>query len=70
MLHRRENCLGGEGIMPKININGITREMTADEEKVYIAEYAEEMPEAQPTAEERIAALEAALTALLEGELE
>ena len=55
--------------MPKININGITRDMTAEE----IAEMealAAEMPEAQQTAEERIAALEAALTALLEGELE
>lgn len=55
--------------MLKININGITREMTAEE----IAEMeamAAEMPEAQQTAEERIAALEEALAALLEGAIE
>ena len=55
--------------MPKININGITREMTAEE----IAEMealAAEMPEAHLTAEERIKALEEALTALLEGATE
>lgn len=52
--------------MPKININGITREMTPDE----IAEMerlAAEMPAPEPTPEDRLAALEAALkTALLE----
>lgn len=48
--------------MPKININGVTREMTAEE----IAEYeklAAEMPPMEPTAEERIAALEEQLKA-------
>ena len=46
--------------MPKININGITREMTPDE----IAELnrlAAEMPTPEPTQEERLAALESAL---------
>lgn len=46
--------------MPKININGITREMTPDE----IAEMerlAAEMPPVEPTPEERLAALEEAL---------
>ena len=45
--------------MPKININGVTREMTPDE----IAEMerlAAEMPKPEPTPEERLAALEAA----------
>ena len=44
--------------MPKININGVTREMTA-EEVAEMEALAAEMPEAQQTAEERIAALEA-----------
>ena len=52
--------------MPKININGITREMTA-EEVAEMEQLAAEIPEPQPTAEERIVALEEALTALLEG---
>ena len=46
--------------MPKININGVTREMTPDE----IAEMerlAAEMPKMEPTPEERLAALEEAL---------
>lgn len=44
--------------MPKININGITREMTAEE----VAEFERmqaEMPAPEPTPEERLAALEA-----------
>lgn len=48
--------------MPKININGVTREMTAEE----IAEFermAAEMPQPEPTPEERIAALEEELKA-------
>lgn len=48
--------------MPKININGITREMTAEE----IAEMERmqaEMPKPEPTPEERIAALEDQLRA-------
>lgn len=43
--------------MPKININGVTREMTADE----IAEMermAAEMPAPEPSPEERLTALE------------
>lgn len=44
--------------MPKININGVTREMTA-EEVAEMEALAAEMPEVQQTAEERIAALEA-----------
>ena len=46
--------------MIKININGITREMTAEE----LAEFerlAEQMPKPEPTPEERLAALEKAL---------
>ena len=59
--------------MPKININGVTREMTAEE----IAEMERmqaEMPTPEPTPEERLAVLEEenkhlkeALTMLLEG---
>lgn len=48
--------------MPKININGITREMTPEE----IAEQkrlASELPPPEPTPEERIAALEEQLRA-------
>lgn len=48
--------------MPKININGVTREMTAEE----IAEMERiqaEMPRPEPTPEERIAALEEQLRA-------
>lgn len=55
--------------MPKININGITREMTAEE----IAEYermAAEMPAPMPSVEERIAELEEALRMLLRGDTE
>ena len=62
--------------MPKININGVTREMTAEE----IAEMdrlAAEMPAPEPTPEERIARLEAenadlkeALNLLLTGVVE
>ena len=49
----------------KININGLVREMTAEEIKQW-----EQIPKQEPTAEERLKALEDALTALLEGELE
>ena len=52
--------------MPKININGITRDMTPEE----IAEYermAAEMPTPGPTPEERIQDLEEALALLLSG---
>ena len=59
--------------MPKINVNGVTREMTAEE----IAEMERmqaEMPTPEPTPEERLAVLEEenkylkeALTMLLEG---
>ena len=45
--------------MPKININGITREMTA-EEIAEMERMAAEMPKPEPTAEERLAALEMA----------
>lgn len=48
--------------MPKININGITRDMTPEE----IAEYesmAAEMPKPEPTPEERIKDLEEKLKA-------
>lgn len=48
----------------KINENDIIREMTAEE----IAEFealASEMPEPEPTAEERLAALEEAMLELL-----
>lgn len=61
--------------MPKININGVTREMTADE----IAEMERmqaEMPPPEPTPEERLAAIEQenaylreALELLLSGEV-
>ena len=49
--------------MPKININGVTREMTADE----IAEMermAAEMPMPEPTPEDRMQEIEAALIEL------
>ena len=59
--------------MPKININGVTREMTAEE----IAEMERmqaELPQPEPSTEEKIAAqaqeiadLKEALTMLLEG---
>lgn len=55
--------------MPKININGVTREMTTEE----VAEFeriAAEMPKPEPTPEERIAQLEEALALLLSGEVE
>ena len=45
--------------MPKININGITREMTA-EEIAEMERMAAEMPKPEPTAEERLVALEMA----------
>lgn len=48
--------------MPKININGITREMTP-EELAEFERFAEEMPKPEPTPEERIAALEEQLKA-------
>ena len=52
--------------MPKININGITRDMTPEE----IAEYermAAEFPTPEPTPEQRISDLEEALALLLSG---
>lgn len=48
--------------MPKININGITREMTA-EEIAEMERLAAEMPMPEPAPEERIAALEEELKA-------
>lgn len=51
--------------MPKININGVTREMTAKE----VAEYermAAEMPKPEPTPDERMTQIEAALIELAE----
>ena len=48
--------------MPKINIDGVTREMTAEE----ITEHecmAAEIPSTEPTPEERLAALEEELKA-------
>jgi hypothetical protein len=43
--------------MPKININGITREMTP-EEVAEMERLAAQMPQPEPSAEERIATLE------------
>lgn len=61
--------------MPKININGVTREMTA-EEIAEMERMAAEMPMPEPTPEERIAQLERdnadlkeALELLLSGEV-
>lgn len=51
--------------MPKININGITREMTPEE----IAEmeaFAAEMPEPEITQEERLDQIESAMMELAE----
>ena len=47
----------------KININGITREMTAEEEAEFLAEQ-ENLPEPELSAEEKIAELEDALLEL------
>lgn len=52
--------------MPNININGVTREMTA-EEIAEMERMAAEMPAPVPTPEERIAELEEALALLLSG---
>lgn len=49
--------------MPKININGVTREMTA-EEIAEMERLAAEMPTPEITAEERIAELQRELDAL------
>lgn len=49
--------------MPKININGITREMTA-EEVAEMERMAAEMPEPEPTPDERMTQIEAALIEL------
>lgn len=46
----------------KININGVTREMT-QEEIAELERLAEQMPAPEPTPEERIAALEEQLKA-------
>lgn len=48
--------------MPKININGVIREMTA-EEIAEMERMAAEMPKPEPTPEERLAALEEELKA-------
>lgn len=48
--------------MPKINFNGVTREMTP-EEVAELERLAAEMPKLEPTPEERIAALEEQLKA-------
>ena len=52
--------------MPKININGLIREMTA-EEVAEMERLAAELPQQEATAEQRLAALEEALLLLLEG---
>lgn len=49
--------------MPKININGVTREMTA-EEVAEMERLAAEMPTPEITAEEHIAELQRELDAL------
>ena len=49
--------------MPKININGITREMTA-EEVAEMERMQAEMPMPEPTPEERMTEIEAALIEL------
>lgn len=51
--------------MPKININGVTREMTA-EEIAEMERLAAEMPTPKPSAEERIAAQEQEIADLKE----
>lgn len=48
--------------MPKININGVVREMTADE-LAELERLAASIPPPEPTPEERIAALEEELRA-------
>lgn len=53
----------------KININGITRDMTPAE-VAEMERLAAEMPAPMPTAEERIAELEEALNLLLSGATE
>lgn len=49
--------------MPKININGVTREMTA-EENAEMERMAAEMPKPAPTPDERMNEIEAALIEL------
>lgn len=49
--------------MPKININGVTREMTA-EEIAEMERMAAEMPQPEPTPDERMNEIEAALIEL------
>ena len=49
--------------MPKININGVTREMTA-EEVAEMARMMAEMPKPEPTPDERMNEIEAALIEL------
>ena len=53
----------------KIDENGVIRDMTAEEIADFERQQAE-LPPPEPTPEERIAALESAFTALLEGEIE
>lgn len=48
--------------MPKINENGVTREMT-DEEIAELERMTAELPQSKPSQEERIAALEEQLKA-------
>ena len=52
--------------MPKINENGVTREMT-DEEIAELERMTAEMPQPEPTPEERITDLEEALALILSG---
>ena len=49
--------------MPKININGVTREMT-QEEIAEMERMAAELPQPEPTPEDRLAILENALLEL------
>ena len=49
--------------MPKININGVTREMT-QEEIAEMERMAAEMPKPEPTPDERMNEIEAALIEL------
>ena len=52
--------------MPKINVNGVTREMTA-EEIAELERMTAEIPLPEPTPEERLAELEEAIALLLSG---
>lgn len=52
--------------MPKINVNGVTREMT-DEEIAELERVTAELSQSAPTPEERIKELEEALALILSG---